>query len=264
MPKLCTQHTLQTVQKLSFCYLCGKGFDGRADQTRDHVPPRSIFASQDRITPLILPTHPKCNEARSSDDEIIGQLVAAFHGKYPKPEKMRLDVRVVETANTRSRFAGLVGTNLHNVLSRWIRGFHSALYSEYLPNETRNYIHLPFPSGNISKHNQVIMDEILPQHQLFVEEIKKNRIAKTLDRIVCYNGQCIYECFWMTTDDGQSICIFALKVYNWCALADTDNFTKRGCVGMYMPVKGRPGIATTGTKLHFSVTDIDKLDPFGS
>jgi hypothetical protein len=264
MSELCTQQALQTIQKLPFCYLCGKGFTGKTRKNRDHVPPKSIFASKDRETPLILPTHPKCNEARSDDDEIVGQLVAAFHGKYAKSEKMKLDVRVVEGGNTDEGFLGLIGTNFHKVIYRWLRAFHSALYSEYLPNETKNSLHLPFPSGNVGEHNQVVMDEILPQHQLFVEKIKKNRAAQRLDRIICYNCQCIYECFWDTADGGQQICIFALKVYNWSALADTDNFAKRGCVGMYMPVKGKPANATTGTRLHLSVSNIEKLDPYGS
>jgi hypothetical protein len=264
MPQVCTQTARRAVRSLPFCYLCGEGFGGRATKNRDHVPPKSIFASADRGTPLILPTHVKCNVAESDYDEIIGQLIAPIHGKYPKPNRMKLDVHIVETGDIGGPFLGLVGINVHKVIRRWLRGFHSALYSEYLPNDTMFHFHPPLPVGHTDEHGEVRMDEVLPHHELFVKQIKQNRVARTLDRVVFYNNKCVYECFWGTADAGQQICIFALNVYDWSALAATENFCRRGCVGMYMPAKGRPVNATTGTRLHFPVSNSEKLDPFGS
>lgn len=94
-------------------------------------------------------------------------------------------------------------------------------------------------------------------------QIKRNRVAGKLDRIVCSNGKCIYECVWYKADGGQPICIFALNVYDWSALANTDDFPKRGCVGMYLPAKGRPAGATTATSLSISILNAEVLDPFG-
>lgn len=262
MPELTTQVALRRVQSLPFCYLCGKDFSDKAEKTRDHIPPKSIFAPEDRRPTLILPAHLKCNEAQSCYDEIVGQLIAVLHGKHPSPENVRLNVGIVKTDNINGKFTGLVGTNLHNVIHRWLRAFHSALYRQYLPNETKNYLHTPFPSGSVDTQQQVKIEKILPQHSTFVEIIKRNRCAQRLDRIVCCNGKCVYECVWETTDNGEPMCIFALKLYDWCALADTEHFPRRGCVGMYMPVEGRPPNATTTTNLHFPFTNIDILDPF--
>lgn len=262
MPELRTQADFRGVRSLDFCYLCGKGFTGRYDKTRDHVPPRAIFAGDDREPALILPTHRCCNEGQSGYDEVIGQLVSVIHGKYPSPDNMRLDIRVMPTDDGGTPFLGFVGTNLHNVIRRWLRGFHSAIYREFLPDATKNYLHTPFPSGNINENNDVAMEGILEQQPLFVETIKKNRVAKTLDRVECCNGQCVYECVWETSDDGKPMCIFALRVYDWKRLAGTDRFPPRGCVGMYMPESGRPVGGTKSTCLQFSFENADKLDPF--
>ena len=96
MPELSTQVAFRPVQSLAFCYLCGEGFSEHAEKTRDHIPPKSIFAPEDREPPLILPTHRNCNEAQSGYDEVVGQLIAAIHGKYPEPDRRRLNVQVAE------------------------------------------------------------------------------------------------------------------------------------------------------------------------
>ena len=109
MPELFTQRDLRSVQNLPFCYLCGNAFGQKAETTRDHVPPKSIFATADRVPPLVLPTHRHCNEAQSGYDEIVGQVIAAIHGKYPEPARVRLDVQVAEDANNGGQSAWLSG-----------------------------------------------------------------------------------------------------------------------------------------------------------
>ncbi len=269
MPELSTQVALRPLQSLPFCYLCGEGFSENAEKTRDHIPPKSIFALEDRGAPLILPTHRNCNEAQSRYDEVVGQLIAPIHGKYPEPDRRRLDVQVAENADTETHSAWVVGTNFHKVVGRWLRAFHSALYREYLPDNdgtnggTTFSFDPPFPIGRVDEYNGITVDEIRPHHELFVEQIKQNRMAGRLDRIVCFNSKCIYECVWDKADGGQPICIFALNVYEWSALANTADFPKRGCVGVYVPVKGRPANAATATRLTMPVSNIEKRDPFG-
>lgn len=269
MPELTTQNDFRCVQELPFCYLCGNVFSKEVEQDRDHVPPRSIFATQDRDVPLILPTHPHCNRAQSDYDEIVGQLVAAIHGKYPKPTNMKLDVQVAECADTGAQSAWLSGTNLHRIVCRWLRAFHAALYREYLPDNvgppdgTMFSFDPPFPVGHVDKDGEISVDAISPHHTYFVAQVKRNRTAGRLDRIVCFNGKCVYECVWDKADGGQPICIFALNLYDWSALANTVDFPKRGCVGVYLPAKGRPLDATPATSIDLPISNIEKLDPFG-
>ncbi len=54
MPELITERDLQSVRHPNFCYQCGKAFEKGDDTTRDHVPPKAIFAKSDR-TPCARP-----------------------------------------------------------------------------------------------------------------------------------------------------------------------------------------------------------------
>ena len=248
--------------------MCGKTFSEGAEKDRDHVPPKSIFATEDRDLPLILPTHSCCNRAQSDYDEIVGQLVAAIHGKYPKPANMKLDVQVAESAEQEHRplgSAALISTGS----SAGGRAFHAALYREVLPDNdgttdgTMFGFDPPFPVGHVDKDGEISVDAIRPHHTYFVKQVKRNRTAGRLDRIVCFNGKCVYECVWDKADGGQPICIFALNLYDWSSLANTEDFPKRGCVGTYLPVKGRPLDATTATSIAIPISNVEKLDPFG-
>jgi hypothetical protein len=269
MPVLSTQTDLRAVQTLPFCYLCGNAFVEGIEKNRDHVPPKSIFAISDRDPPLTLPTHVKCNGDQSGYDEVVGQLIAAIHGKYPEPARTKLDVSVAESAATGTQSAWLSGANLHRTIGRWLRAFHAALYREFLPDNdgteggTKFSFDPPFPIGRIDESNEIIVAPISPHHTYCVEQIKRNRTAGRLDRITCFNGKCVYECVWDKADGGQPICIFALNVYDWSALANTDDFPKRGCVGMYLPAKGRPADGTTATRLVLPISNAEILDPFG-
>ena len=269
MPVLSAQSDFQPLQKLPFCYLCGNAFVEGCKKNRDHVPPMAVFANSDRDCPLILPTHEKCNENQSGYDEVVGQLIATSHGKYPKPARMRLDVGVAEDDATGTPSAWLSGVNLHAIIGRWLRAFHAALYQEFLPDNdgtkdgTRFSFDPPFPVGHVNEAGEIKVDTIRPHHTLFVEQIKQNRLAGRTDRIVCYNGKCVYECVWEEADNGQPICIFALNIYDWIALANTDDFTGRGCVGVYLPAKGKPASGTTATRLAIPASNAEILDPFG-
>src|SRR5207244_2023671 len=91
---------LRAVQNLPFCYLCGKAFVAGDPKNRDHVPPECVFLESDR-EPLLLRTHPTCNQSYQLIDERIGQLIALKYGKLPsKPEHDRL------------KFAGALEINL--------------------------------------------------------------------------------------------------------------------------------------------------------
>lgn len=262
MVALLTQSDFRRIQKLSFCYLCGKTFVPQDKTNRDHVPPQAIFAVADRLNPLILPTHESCNHGESVEDEKLGQLLAVSHGKYPREERNKLDVKVVVDKDTGEEMLGLAGVRLHKMIGRWLRGFHAALYGEYLPYATKSFQHLPFQAGEI-KGGEAVMSENLDQHRMFVRLIKQNRQAGMLDRLVSNNGKCVYECTWSRTDDGQPICFFALNVYDWKRLGDSLIFPQRGCVGMYVPESGLPQNATVATTLEIPITNHDELDPFG-
>jgi hypothetical protein len=263
MPELTTQSQLAAVQNLDFCYHCGKSLRGYGPIDRDHVPPKSIFAVIDRTPSLILPTHKSCNQGESSIDEHIGQLLSSMHGKMPSPGRLRLHLSGHENPESGERVAVLSGLDLKAAIWRCIRGFHAALYREFLPESTEKAILPPFPSAQ-KIDGALTWDAMLPQFPKFVEHIKKNRETATIDRIVAFNGKCCYECTWDKTDDGRHwLCLFGLRIYDWIEMADETPAPSRGCVGSYMHKPGLPEHATISTQLEFKVQNADPYNPFG-
>lgn len=262
MPELCTQANVRPARNLPFCYLCGSAITSQAENHPDHIPPEAIFAVSDRNFPLKVAAHRGCNVPQSEQDEVISQLIAVIHGKHPNPNRKRLKYKVFKTIDNGDPFLAFLNVNLIGQIWRWVRGFHAALYSEFLPEDTKMAIHTPFPSGNLRNDDSFTIEEIKVQQHLFVGIIKKSRIARCLDRIICNNGKCIYECVWVQMDNGPWACVFALQIYNWTNLADK-HFPTRGCVGLYEPRSGRPANSTKWTTLQFPFSNLDSLDPFG-
>jgi hypothetical protein len=265
--RLTTQADFRKVQELPFCYICGQEFGPKDEKTRDHIPPKSIFKGADRLDPLCLPTHATCNNSYATDDEKIGQLVGVLHGRYPKPQNVRIDVRPFKPSGANVPVGVLRGMNLPPLIGRWVRAFHAALYYEPLPSATDNFIHPPFPSGHM-KDGRPVWDKILMQHPVFVATIKKNQLAGRTDRLSCYNNKCVYECVWEEIN-GVWACIFALNVYDWSKLGDQTGAPKRGCVGFYQPLKGKPLNGTSGVSQVLELPEprgnpLDAFDRFDS
>jgi hypothetical protein len=259
--RLTTHKDLQEGQNLSFCYLCGQdlGFPNEID--RDHVPPSGLFALADRDPPLILPTHRQCNQKRSREDQAIGQLVGVLHGRRVNPAHNKLHVAISQFKNGNPA-AVLRDIDIKEIIRRWVRGFHAALYREYIPQDALFATYPPLPEG---KHvgDQITFVPIPEAFIKFVEEIRRNRAVGSLDRIACRNEKCRYECVWSQADDGKWICVYCLDLYNWIELGDLHNFTGRGCVGCYRrPLGGVPPNAATTTRLLFDCKPVGPFDPF--
>lgn len=252
-----TQQALRPLQRLPFCYFCGRAFDARA--TSDHVPPSSLFLVEDRNFPLILPAHYECNHGQHLVDQTIGQLVGFLHGQPPDPEHPRIELLLGTDADGLPVMAA-GGFDLLAIIRRWVRGFHAALYRE--PLTGNNFMTFP-PLAEGDRES----GEIKPVHPLipdFVRAIRQSRAAGALDRLVIRNGKCRYECGWLQADDGRWFCCYALDIYGWTELGDTGRHGVRGCVGSYMrPDGAMPEGATLAvrpdeTPLH------EPLNPFAA
>jgi hypothetical protein len=91
---------------------------------------------------------------------------------------------------------------------RWVRGFHTALYGEYLPESAGFLTSPPLPEAEppAEASRFVPVQDVVFE---FVRELKRNRATATLDRIVCRNGKCRHECVWSQADNGAWICVLA-------------------------------------------------------
>ncbi|WDQ15441.1 hypothetical protein [Rhodopirellula sp. P2] len=261
MPQLTSQSDVRGARNLRFCYLCGSELQSRKDRHPDHVPPKAIFAIEDRDFPLKVASCFRCNNSCSPTDEVIGQLVAVSHGQFPDDDNVAINFQQYDVNGLETPFLATIGTNIEYQIKRWTRGFHAALYAEFLPDDTPTAVHPPFPHGQRTDDGFTIK-EVLDQQYLFVDLIKKNRAAGCIDQIVSNNGKMRYECVWIQMDHGPWCSVFALQLYDWVKLADT-NFTRRGCTGWYHPQSGLPERATTGTNLEFAFSNEDLLDAFG-
>jgi hypothetical protein len=256
-----SQRAFREVQRLSFCYLCGGELTPTDDRNREHVPPSSIFAVVDRNVPLILPTHRGCNSGWSQHDEAIGQLVGVLHGRHV-PEATRLEFGAGHFADG-SQGVAVRGLDLRSVIRRCVRGFHAALYREPLVDTKSFSTCPPMPEARVEQGDgqYAQVADVLGN---FVEELKRNRATGTLDRIVCRNGKCHYDCVWSRADDGKWLCIYGFDLYGWKGLGDDQHYEPRGCIGTYRLREGRvPDRATEATELVFTVENLAKLDPFG-
>ena len=257
MPSILTQQDLRAARRRDFCYICGEALPTDQKPSTDHVPPTSLFAPEDRDPPLILPTHHDCNQERSAQDEPIGQLVSLLHGRIPRAEVVKLPLFAIDRGPGRTPRGGLHDFPFISIVFRWVRGFHAALYGQFLP-DRGGFIWAPFVGSN-ELHGPPTDDN--PGRRLFTQKFKAQAKINRLDRIVCRNGKVEYGCFWLDDDDGRPSCIFGLRIYEWERLSDPERPPRRGCLGWYRA--DTPEGAALGTEVEVPVANLEPLDPFG-
>lgn len=236
-----TQKDVRSAQDLPFCYICGNAFGETEDLKNhpDHLPAKTCFHNNDRNFPLKVACHKKCNGSNSDFDIRIGQLFLPIHQRVPSdPGNLMLDVEPVNDERGGQPVGTLRGLNIKPEVWRWVRGFHSALYSEFLPAHCDHEIFEPL--GRLVEFG----DDLFPA----AESEKRWKITRSVqahlkndrfDEIVCNNEKLRYVCFWMPHRNGHCECAFALDVNSWHELGDA-RLGKRGCVGQYSVARDVP------------------------
>jgi hypothetical protein len=264
MAQILTQAEARQIRdRLTFCYLCGQPLSVSVSVNRDHIPPKRIFAAEDRNWPLVLPTHEHCNSNRSKEDNIVKALFDMIHrNRKPAVDARILLNKELTIAYFAPNYVGLNTPKLDAMVGRWIRGFHAALYGEFLPASTTGRFFLPFPV--IERVNQQLKFKMFPEERaLLVALIKTQRFLGNVDRIECNNGKCLYHCVWQQQSDASWCCAFALKIYNWGQPLLPTGPNEFGCVGGYR-VLAQPVVCSTeiGSRLYLPVPNSFPLDPF--
>ena len=143
---------------------------------------------------------------------MIGTLVGVLHKTPPPDGAVKLDLQAGVLPDG-SHVVAVRDLDVREIIRRWVRGFHAALYREFLPATADFMTNTPLPEGEQTSRGVEFqpVPEAIPE---FVKEIKKNRATGTLDRVATRNGKCTYECVWSQADRGQWLCIYALDVHN--------------------------------------------------
>ena len=222
--------------QLEFCYLCGKSFTAENPKTRDHVPPKAIFKSEDRNYPILLPAHSACNQGYALADEQIAQLVALLHGAERTPAR----VNVLGTFPAPSGEMGVAVNNLAigPMLTKIIRGCHAILYNNYMSAATGNMVLSPVPTLDEQTMLPAAENKLI-QHEVFCKRLKETRNMATVDRVLGFNGKFEFNCCWARSDNGSHILnIFGMRIYNWERLGDRVMGRPQGCLGFYVAPNG--------------------------
>lgn len=263
MVSISTHQDCRTVQKLPFCYLCGKEFEPGDERTRDHLPPETVFALADKQKgPVLwLPAHKPCNEAEGTTDQKLGQLIGLRRSEVPAS---RRDRQLKFTVFPRQALGAITNLNIDQAIWRWIRGFHAALYREHMPNAPMRALTTPFPRAEQKSRHAAVEPMKEPQHRIIVQTIKTNRAKRNLDLVHTHDAKLRYEAVWVQSDQGIWMCFFGLDIYDWIDLGDAGIDQRRGCAGCYALSGGSyPVSATRATPTSIIVPNRHPLDPFG-
>lgn len=262
MVTLYTQADFRALQKLPFCYLCGKTVGKLDRKTRDHIPPENLFAKDDRTPCLWLPAHYECNHLHTINDEKIGQLISLKRGYVPTQKRNQ---RLRFTLFPAHGLSAVTNLEVCSVIWRWVRGFHAALYGEYMPDNHTRALVTPFPRATL-RQTYTVIEQPLPQHRVIVSTIKTNRVYYNLDTITSNNRKLKYECVWVRSDDRRAwICCLALNIYDWKDLGSTPIQPSQGCAGLYvLPSADVPPHASKAIQSRIVIPNLDPLDAFAS
>lgn len=252
----------QTLRRLPFCYLCGQSFLDTDVKDIDHLPPRACFHKSDRLNPLTLPTHKRCNHAENLSDEKIGQIVSLLFGYAPRSRDRKLAFITARHPITQKQLVAITNVDLREIIWRWIRGFHAALYRELLHSNTLRTIVPPLQSAKI-EGSTVVTDPLRPQDILLMALVRQNRLGLKVDKIVSNSGKLNYFCMWTQDDSDRWFCAFALDIYGWRKLGERDHLPQRNCVGAYFWVQNKPPIgASTSQRQGLRNIVLDGQDVF--
>jgi hypothetical protein len=196
-------------------------------------------------------------------DTKSGQLIGATRGKYPNDKDIALNVAPWQFQSDEQPIGVLSDFNLQAEVWRWVRGFHAAVYGQYLPGDGKHRTYPPIPVGEMTNDGPRINEDHLPVQAAVVAQLKLNATLGQLDEIRCNNGKLHYKCLWAPPfDRGQWECWFALKVYEWHTAGDP-RFPRRACIGRYAIAGDHPpSDASIGVTDEIQVSDGSPLDPF--
>lgn len=253
-----SQKAYQNTDKPKFCYFCGEELDNGERTNSDHCPPEKIFHVSDRINyPIKVKVHEKCNHQWHLEDDKLSVFFDILHGseKASKTEHIKKLI-FTDIDTSQGLYQGLINFPLAPLVHRVIKCVHALLYGEYLPSNTWNHIHYPWPeldhkTGEPHMHSLVTYE--------FANQLCTAQKIGSYSSIRAYNNKFKYVCTWSKLDNGDDICIFAFDIYKLSTFAVKIKDFPEAVIGAYS-IK-RPKNAIKCSKLHVENTENEILYP---
>jgi hypothetical protein len=192
----------------------------------------------------------------------MGQLFLPIHQRIPsEPNNVLLQIEAGDDVNGGPPIGILQGLNIKPEVWRWVRGFHSALYAEHLPENTQYEVFEPL-TRLVTVSDDLFATPVSERQATITRSIQAHLKNGRFDEIVCNNGKLRYVCFWMPNRNGYCECAFALDVNSWHDLGD-ERLGRRGCVGQYsMRRDAPPNGAAIEISIPIASCCVDSLNPF--
>jgi len=201
---------------IRFCYLCGHRLPDKP-QT-EHVVPRAVLGTPacNAPFPVTLPVHPDCDaKAKQYNDNAI-QL---FHQVKTKPTEAwpakhlkNLPIRptVIPSGGELKRvFTGIAP--LLDGVADWVRGFHAALYDQYLDRDTPLVVFPPAPAANSGAG--VSFDQVREWSEVVRTAVGAGMATDRWDGVQAWCDEVRYFSVWYDCRpeaDGQWCCFWQL------------------------------------------------------
>lgn len=226
--RVLTQKAMQNSRKhISFCYLCGKELhpgskkvasQGLADE---HVVPRALLAAPpqsaaDRWS-VVLTVHKRCDEEQKHQVDSQLKILQEMHVRpaadwpdFGHIRGMGVTPGILANIPTRTGLPALSGIGeILDGVGAWVRGFHAALYTCYLPETAERFLLPPVPACNTNGAGPDISEtETLSAMTRSVLNlaIDKNK----WDGIVAWGGAVDFKCVWWRelSPQGRWVCFW--------------------------------------------------------
>ena len=253
---LSDQKHFRQLQRLPFCYNCGQSFlDPKLEVTRDHIPAQGLFDIAFRTNVLWLPAHKECNSRWSKTDQCLAELLRLPDPDAPPPRMIK-PVVAVGAAGDSTMLA--VPFDFVGQITRWVRGFHVALYQERMAEGVVGHLYSPWPSSATPDVSTATIDS-REERIGFAQCLWAQRKSGDVDCVKCYGSACEYFCYW-TSVGSRSRCVWALRIDGMSRVSSDDEW-RGGCVGYYECDK-TPSSASVKSPRRPAFCPADLTNPF--
>lgn len=230
--RILSQKQMQVARRsISFCYLCGKNISqcdetgAQQPTTGEHVIPQSLLGNapenQSEAWAVILDVHEKCEQSKKQKVDhwlkLFQQIHVQSNHEWPKHGHLRnMPIRPLQITHSQINHAIPAFTGCSQLFQgvwQWVRGLHTALYFQFLPEDTWNCSIPPVPACSLQSNGPTI-EETETLSSLIRSSISLAQSHDKWDGITAWNAAIKYRCVWWqctATEKPRWMCFWQLS-----------------------------------------------------